>query len=267
MIVPRFAVAYWKSKYFVPGRFRPDPGRDAQWNRGAYLAGALAHCSACHTPRDKLGGEKKGEYMSGGEAGGWHAPALNDRSPSPVPWNVDSLVEYLSTGLTDGHAITAGPMEGVVDNLGRVPREEVRAIAAYTAALDSRSRQEREKHLRDALAPLPMRDRDRAAASGAIIYAGACGDCHDRGRDKEGGALPLQLAIGLSLPTPANLIHITRDGILPKEHEAQRWMPEFGTALTEEQIADLAAYLRTLTDKPAWQDLRAEVRRLSQGRE
>jgi mono/diheme cytochrome c family protein len=267
MIAPRFAVAFWKSRYFEPGRFRPDTGRDAQWNRGAYLVGALAHCSACHTPRDKLGGEKKGEHMSGGEVGGWHAPALNDRSPSPVPWNADSLTEYLGRGLTDGHAIAAGPMEGVVDNLGRVPREEVRAIAAYTAGLDSRSRLEREKHLRNALAPSPRRDSDRAAANGAVIYAGACADCHDRGRDKEGGALQLPLAIALCLPTPANLIHITRDGILPREHEAQPWMPEFATALTEEQIADLAVYLRTLTDKPAWQDVRAEVRKLSQGRQ
>ena len=267
MIVPRFAVAFWKSRYFEPGRFRPLPERDAQWNRGAYLVGALAHCSACHTPRDKLGGEKKSEYMSGGEVGGWHAPALNDRSPSPVPWSADSLAQYLGTGLTDGHAITAGPMEGVVENLGQARSEAVRAIAVYTAALDTRSRQDREKHLRDALRPSGRRASDRSAGNGAVIYAGACGDCHDRGRDKEGGALPLPLAIALSLPTPANLIHITRDGILPREHESQRWMPEFGTALTEEQIADLAVYLRTLTDKPAWQDVRAEVRKLSRGGE
>ncbi len=70
IIVPRFAVAFWKSRYFEPGRFRADPAHDAQWNRGAYLAGALAHCSACHTPRDKLGAEKKNEYMAGGDVGG-----------------------------------------------------------------------------------------------------------------------------------------------------------------------------------------------------
>jgi mono/diheme cytochrome c family protein len=199
--------------------------------------------------------------------GGWHAPALNDRSPSPVPWNADSLAQYLATGLVDAHAIPAGPMAEVVENLSRVSREEVGAMSVYAAALDSRSRQEREKHLREAAAPARQRDSDRAAANGAVIYAGACADCHDRGRDKEGGALQLQLAIALTLPTPANLIHVTRDGIFPREHEAQRWMPEFATALTEEQIADLAVYLRSLTDKPAWQDVRAEVRKLSQGRE
>ena len=266
MIAPRFAVAFWKSRYFEAGRFHPDPARDAQWNRGAYLAGALAHCSACHTPRNKLGAEKKNEYMAGGEVGGWHAPALNDRSPSPVPWNADSLAQYLATGLVDAHAITAGPMADVVENLGHASPGDVRAISVYTAALDTRSRQERDRRLHETLAAAGKRI-ERAASNGAVIYAGACADCHDRGRDKEGGALQLQLAIALSLPTPANLIHITRDGILPREHGSQRWMPEFGTALTEEQIADLVVYLRSRTDRPAWQDVRAEVRKLAQGRE
>ena len=31
--------------------YRPRHGRDAQWNRGAYLVQALGHCGACHTPR------------------------------------------------------------------------------------------------------------------------------------------------------------------------------------------------------------------------
>src|SRR5258708_30948952 len=81
MIVPRFAVAFWKSRYFEPGRFRPDPARDAHWNRGAYLVGALAHCSACHTPRDKLGAERKNEYMAGRGVGGRQRPARDRRAP------------------------------------------------------------------------------------------------------------------------------------------------------------------------------------------
>jgi mono/diheme cytochrome c family protein len=139
----------------------------------------------------------------------------------------------------------------------------------FIASLESRSPQQLAKHLRDALTPSlsPATPNSPAAANGALIYRGACGDCHDRGRDKEGGALQLPLAIALTLPTPANLIHITRDGILPHEREARPWMPEFATSLTEEQIADLVIYLRTRTDKPPWQDVRSEVRKLSRGGE
>ena len=43
--------AIWQMLYFKPGPYQPDPGRDAQWNRGAYLAEGLAACGACHTAR------------------------------------------------------------------------------------------------------------------------------------------------------------------------------------------------------------------------
>ena len=270
MIVPRFAIAFWKSRYFDRSAWRADPKRDAQWNRGSYLTEALAHCSACHTPRNKLGVESKERYMSGGEVGGWHAPALNEESPSPVPWNAQSLAAYLRTGLVDAHAISAGPMAPVVRNLSQLPAQDTDAIAIYIASLDARSRQENERQSREALAQPPARGpdaRDRAAAGGAVVYAGACGDCHDRGREAEGGALPLPLATGLAIPTPRNLIHIVRDGIIPAEHEAHPWMPPFAGALTDEQVADLVIYLRTLTGRPAWQDVPAEVRKVARGDE
>ncbi|MGZ5103246.1 MAG: c-type cytochrome [Usitatibacter sp.] len=252
MLVPRFAVAIWKQKYFDRTPFKSDPARDAQWNRGAYLAEALAHCSACHTRRDKLGGEERKRYMSGGEVDGWHAPALNEDSPSPVPWNEQALSIYLRTGLVDDHAIAAGPMQGVVANLSRGRPEDVRALAAYTASLEAR-----------AGSRPPRRSLAQGASHGATLYAGACGDCHERGRDAEGGALQLPLAIALSLPTPSNLIHIVRDGILPGPHEARPWMPEFRHALTDDELAELLAYLRTMSGKEPWQDVRGEVRRVA----
>jgi mono/diheme cytochrome c family protein len=270
MIVPRFAVAFWKARYFKRGAFQADPKQGAQWNRGAYLVEALAHCSACHTPRNALGAEKKEEYMSGGEAGGWHAPALNASSPSPVPWNADSMGMYLRTGLVEAHAVTAGPMEPVVRNLSGVPPEETRSIALYVASLDERSREQRERQSRDARAAPPSSEprlAGSAIAKGAVLYAGACGDCHDRGRQAEGGALPLPLATGLTMPTPRNLIRVIRDGIVPAEHRSQPWMPEFAGALTDDQLADLVTYLRSLTGKPQWQDVTGEVRRIARGDE
>jgi len=49
--------ALWKAIYFKPGPYQPDPKRDAEWNRGAYLAEGLAACGACHTARTALGAE------------------------------------------------------------------------------------------------------------------------------------------------------------------------------------------------------------------
>ena len=255
MLVPRIAVGVWKSKYFQPGRYRPDPARDARWNRGAYLAESLAHCSACHTPRNSLGAERREHYMSGGEAGGWHAPALNRESPSPVPWTERTLTLYLATGLVDEHAITAGPMAPVVRNLAHATREDVDALSGYVISLMQGA------HGTDApVAP----SASRVSSRGQALYAGACGDCHDRGRDAEGGALRLEQAIALTLPTPANLIHIVRDGIVPLGHEAQPWMPGYAGALTAEQTTELVEYLRSVSGKPPWPNVAAEVRRIAE---
>lgn len=255
MLVPRIAVGIWKAKYFHPERFHPDPAHDPRWNRGAYLAEALAHCSACHTPRNALGAERRDRYMAGGEVDGWHAPALNRDSPSPRPWTRRALATYLSTGLVDDHAITAGPMAPVVRNLAHTTSDDVDALAAYVNSLMEGAR---------GSTAFAATQPSREHARGAALYAGSCADCHDRGRDAEGGALKLPLAIALTLPTPANLIHIVRDGIIPEEHGAQPWMPAYAGAFTSEQTAELVEYLRTLSGKPPWPNVAAEVRRIEE---
>lgn len=264
--IPRPLVALWKAMYFERGVFRPDPAKDRRWNRGAYLSEGLGHCGACHTPRNRLGAEKKRESYSGGEVGGWHAPALNAASPSPVPWTAEAMTTYLRTGIAEAHALTAGPMTPVVRNLAQAADEDVRAIAAYIESLDTRPAAVRNEQAREALAMRPQGAK-AAAGRGAAIYAGACADCHDRGRAAEGGALPLPLAIGLTLPTPSNLIRIVRDGIIPEEHEHGPWMPDYAGALTDLQLADLVVYLRTLTDRPPWDDVAGEIRRAAKERE
>ena len=48
--------------------------------RGAYLVNGLAHCSACHVPRNALGGSSDMLSLAGGlmAAQGWYAPSLLD---------------------------------------------------------------------------------------------------------------------------------------------------------------------------------------------
>ncbi len=197
----RGLIGVWKGLFFERGTFQPDTTRSAEWNRGAYLANGLGHCGACHTPRNSLGAEKKNEFFAGGEAGGWHAPALNASSPSPVPWAEERLFIYLRTGLADLHAVPAGPMAPVVRNLATVPEQDVRAIAAYIASTMGQPSVERQKHAQKVVAQANTKQAlaglDTAsskppafpAADGAAIYAGACGFCHDSGRTASSGAL------------------------------------------------------------------------------
>jgi mono/diheme cytochrome c family protein len=259
----RLSVAAWKLLFFRKGRFNPDPAHDEAWNRGAYLADAVGHCGACHTPRNRLGAERKGDAFAGGEAEGWHAPALNSASPSPVPWTEEALHTYLRRGIAEQHALTAGPMADVIRSLSRAPEQDIGAIARYIASLDTRTAEQKSASAAVGKTLPETASGDTPVARGARIYAGACAECHDRGREAEGGAMRLELATGLTMPTPRNLIHIIREGIIPPDGESGGWMPGYAGALTDEQLTDLVTYLRSAAGRPPWPEVAAEVRRSS----
>lgn len=267
-------LAGWDLLFLHKGPQPATPQQTAEWNRGAYLTGALAHCEACHTPRDALGAEKRGEAFAGGLSEGWHAPALNAHSPSPVTWTTDALAQYLRTGIAPDHAISAGPMQEVVRNLSQAPEEDVHAIAVYvqsimgpaTAERSAREAASRQKAAAPALAALAPSSRKDAAdpaqlALGQQVYTDTCARCHDAGRlESSAGGLKLPLAIALHLPDPRNLIHIVRGGIRPPDGHPGRWMPGFDGALTDEQITAVAIWLRHQgTDEAPWSDVAKAV--------
>lgn len=273
----RSLISVWKLLFLERGAFQADSSKTPEWNRGAYLVEGLGHCGACHTPRNLLGAEKKGEHLAGGDAEGWHSPALNAASPSPVPWTGEQLQKYLASGLVDQHAITAGPMAPVVHNLSAVPEQDLRSIAAYLATIAGPPGADRQKKSQDALA---RAERDIAAypsapggasngeaaqnhRSGELIYAGACGTCHDRGRETtSAGALHLSLGTVMTIPTSANLIRIIMNGISPELGEAGRFMPAYANELTDAQIRDLVNYVRVYFGRaPAWPDVEAEIKK------
>jgi mono/diheme cytochrome c family protein len=280
----RMLVAAWKALYFDPALPASDPTQSAEWNRGAYLVEGPAHCGSCHTPRNLLGAEKKRRHLAGGEAEGWHAPAINAASPSALPWSAEALYEYLRYGHAGKHPVAAGPMAEVVRNLSTAPEQEVRAIAAFIASFTGQDTAESRQRAAQVLARVESDSKarageaaapepQRAAAQGPAgrgIYAGACASCHDSGRlaGSSGTALHLALSSSVHLPTPGNVIRIILDGISPPEGERGRMMPGFAGALTDEQVVALARYLRSDFAKgPPWRDIEDEVRKARRERE
>ena len=268
-------IAGWKLLFLKRGP-EPvvDPMQSAAWNRGAYLVRSLGHCGACHTPRNALGAEERSKEFAGGVAEGWYAPALDEHSPSPLPWSVDELAEYLRTGIAGEHAIAGGPMQQVVARLARAPDDDVRAIATYIASrlgAAQPAQQARAAAAHDRLArgaPASASPAEVAQnnadmlATGHAVYVWACASCHDRGRDiASNGALQLPLAIALYDPDPRSLLRIVSDGIAPPAAEPGRFMPAFGTSLSDEQLVALLTYLRaSAAAAPPWPDLAARVR-------
>ena len=256
-------VGFWNVLYLDDAPWRPDPRQSAEWNRGAYLADAVAHCAACHTPRTKLGGPDLKRQLDGGEAEDWYAPALNRHSPSPLPWTREALQAYLRTGMAEDHAVAGGPMQDVVMHLAQADAGDVAALAAWTHGHLSQAPARTTPAQQDGPLPQPAADDPELPRMrlGYELYANSCARCHDVGRaPSSGAALPLQKAIALYDPDPRSLIHIVDTGILPPDGEAGRWMPGFKAILTDEQAGALAAYLRKYgAGQPAWPELDEQV--------
>jgi mono/diheme cytochrome c family protein len=127
----RFLVGLWKKLYFTPGAFQAAAKRTPAQNRGAYLVGALGHCSECHTPRNWLGGPRADRYLAGAKlAGGGGAPNL---TPARLKkWSDAELKEFLAYGLTpDGDVVGETMGEVVRNTTSKMTPEDLTAVVAY----------------------------------------------------------------------------------------------------------------------------------------
>jgi len=251
--------AVWKALFFRPGPYRPDPERDARWNRGAYLADALAACAVCHTERNGLGAAKVGHPYAGAMMEGWFAEAL-DISPSPARWSEAELFAYLRHGDSPPHGVPLGPMRGVVRDLARMPDDDLRAIAAYFVGLNSPSGAAVAPAIARALAPVsPQTDLERR---GEAVYLAHCAGCHGApGQAPTAARSPLGLSATLwNLYRPYNLLLTVLDGIDGRDGLPGA-MPGFRDKLSDEDLAALAVYLRaSYTTLPAWGSMGDMVR-------
>ena len=127
----RFTVGMWKWMFFTPGPLAPDPAKNAQLNRGAYLVRALGHCGECHTPRNFLGGPKQDLFLAGAK----------DIAPNLTPtrlksWGDAELRDFLTTGLTADGDVPAKEMGEVISNTtGQLTAPDLDAMIAFLRSL------------------------------------------------------------------------------------------------------------------------------------
>ncbi len=231
----RWTMAGWRELFFEEGTFKPVPTATASWNRGAYLIEGLAHCSACHSPRDKLGGIEKHEQFTGAEIEGWFAPNLSSNLYVGLgSWTVAEVVAYLKTGARKGVTTAVGPMAEVVHNSTRYLTDaDLSAMAEYLKDLPP------ESPLRTAR-PAPSESKVR----GATLYTDHCSACHQaKGRGMPGIFPPLAGNPAIIASDPGNVLQAILQGIPMQNGYVP--MPSFASQLSDQEVADLANYVRT----------------------
>ena len=129
---------FWRELFFSPGPLQPVAGQSAEWNRGRYLAEAVAHCEECHTPRNFLGALDRDRGYAGNPQGpdGQKAPNITpDVATGIGKWSVDDIVEVLTTGMMPDNDMVAHGMAEVVDGTAKLTDADRHAIAVYIKSL------------------------------------------------------------------------------------------------------------------------------------
>jgi mono/diheme cytochrome c family protein len=242
----RWAMNFWSVLFNPDTRFEPDTSKSPEWNRGAYLAEALAHCGECHTPRNLAFALNNRRKFAGAVTAGWRAFNISsDKTTGVGAWSDEDLVSYLSTGHAIGHGSASGPMgEAVDESFSQLAPEDIRAVVAYLRTVPATASTD----LPAALAPpAPASHRDSgniADARGKMVFEGACVSCHGwSGESPISSFATLTGAWTVNDPGATNVAQIVISGTKRHTPADAVSMPAFGNAYSDAEIAAVANYV------------------------
>ena len=238
------ALAVWRTLFFAPQPFMPDPAQSAQYNRGAYLVQGLGHCAACHSPRNTLGASGGVADLSGGlmPVVNWYAPNLHsDRETGLATAPLAEIVRLLQTG-QNAQASVSGPMAEVVQHsLQHLSTADLQAMALY---LQANARPTPAASTSSTPKPVGA----SVAARGLKVYERHCATCHgERGEGTPGIYPPLTGNRAVLLGDPTNLVQtVLFGGYGPATagHPRPFGMPPFVLELDDRDIAAVLTHLR-----------------------
>lgn len=263
----RWGIGLWNWLFVSAEPFTPDEELSDELNRGAYLVQGLGHCGSCHTRRGLFFQEKSltgddSDFLAGATLEGWYAPSLrgDGAGRSAVErWKEQDIVDYLATGRND-HSAVVGEMTSVVaHSTSHLEEEDLFAIAGYLKSL-SNNQGERapqdEKAAEETQGMLTRADVDGNA--GARLYLDNCNACHFASGQGAAQVFPSLVDNSLvNAEDPTGIISVILSGArLPstKQRPAALAMPDFAWRLSDEEVAEVANFVRT-----AWGNEAGEV--------
>ena len=240
----RWAMTFWSMVFNPDTRFEPDMSKTPEWNRGAYLAEALAHCGECHTPRNlgfALDNRKK---FAGALTAGWRGYNItSDKTTGIGAWRDEDLAAYLSSGHAAGHGSASGPMAEAVDHsFSQFAPEDIRAVVAYLRSVPAIASPDLPATLAPP-APASHKDGGTPDPRGKLVFEGGCVSCH--GWTGESSISPFATLTGawaVNDPAATNVAQIVISGTR-RQSEGALSMPAFGNAYSDVEIAAVANYV------------------------
>ena len=246
----RWAMGFWNAVFFKNARFNADPSKSQQWNAGAYLAGPLGHCAECHTPRNLGFGLKHSESLAGAELEGWRAWNItSDPDHGIGGWSDEALTAYLHTGHAEGHASAMGPMgEAVSHSLQFLKPEDTAALVTWLRTVPARTGDDpvvvdpapKAVVASTAMAP----EAGERQSDGRRLFEGACASCHQwNGAGQQTPYAGLAGTRGVNDPSGKTVTQAILRGVRLHINDTEVYMPAFGHAYNDAEIAALANYV------------------------
>jgi len=238
---------FWTLLNFPDRKAPHNEQRSAEWNRGAYLVEGLAHCGACHTPRNIMMGSDFSRALQGGEVDGMAIPNITTASLAKHGFDVDTLSQYLATGIAPQGTSFAGMNTVTHFSTSVMDADDVRAIATYLLTDEQGNIAKTSAPpapLPEAASPAPGSEMD----TGRLAYISACSGCHGvNGEGIPNVAPSMKGNATLAMDNPQTVINVVVNGIPTQTFtNGQRMyaMPPFAHRMDDPDIAALISWIR-----------------------
>jgi mono/diheme cytochrome c family protein len=243
----RWLMAFWSGLFKPKERFQPVSDRSSEWNRGAYLSEALAHCGDCHTPRNLLQALDNKNKFTGAVVDGWRAYNITADTASGVgTWSEAELAQYLSTGHAKGRGTASGPMAQAVNHsFEKMTPSDIGAIVTYLRSVPAVAASDLPASKAEAASTNPKQGvAAESEPRGKQVFEGACASCHDwSGVSLLDFRATLTGSRAVNDPTAINVAQVVLSGSKWQPSEATLTMPAFGAAYSDREIAAVANYV------------------------
>ncbi|WP_414004073.1 c-type cytochrome [Pantoea sp. alder69] len=247
----RWPLAFWRWTFADDSTYAPAAGQSAQWQRGAYLVQGLGHCGSCHTPRgigfqEKAMDQNSKGYLTGGTLEGWHAP---DLTASPVAglgsWSEQDIATFLKTGANKQGAAFGSMTDVIAHSTQYLSDEDLNAVAVYLKSLPAAD---------NTTAPQASDATSQAlfkgdvSQPGAQVYVDNCAACHRTDGKGYASTFPaLAHNPALLSEDPSSVISVILKGgqrAITQQAPTGFTMPDFAWRLDDQQVADVANFIR-----------------------